>query len=499
MRKALSAALLIGLAVFSPSRQNTPSTLASISAPRNALGTPAAAQEKANPSGNSSIPLAPVLVISGGTLISGTGAPPVKDSVLVIRGDRITAVGRRGLVQVPSNVDRRIDASGKWVIPGLIDAHVHFSQSGGLYTRPDVIDLRSRVPYERERAQIKERLPHTFAGYLCSGVTSVVDMGGPTWNFQVREMAAHMPEAPRVAVAGPLISTYAPPELDNHDPDIIKANTPEEARALVRREVEHSPDLVKIWYILTPDAGIRGSLPMVKAAVEESHAHGVRVAVHATELETARAAIAAGADILVHSVEDSLVPDEFITALKKRQIIYTPTLVVEEGYKKVLARQAVLSDIDRVCGDPQAAASWNDLKTMPKDGIFQQAGELDASIPTMKTNLKKVISAGVIVAAGTDAGNIGTLHGSSLHREFELMSQAGLTSMQILLSATRDAARVFSRTPQMGTLEPGKFADIVILDADPLADIRNASKIHTVIKGGVVFAEADLARDSRTR
>jgi len=117
------------------------------------------------------------LVVNGATLIDGTGAAPVPDAAVVITGDRIVAAGPRPMIEVPQSA-KTIDARGKWIIPGLVDAHVHFFQSGGLYTRPDVIDLRRRVPYEKELAWIRRRLPYTFTRYLCSGVTSVVDVGG---------------------------------------------------------------------------------------------------------------------------------------------------------------------------------------------------------------------------------------------------------------------------------------------------------------------------------
>src|SRR5262252_7572157 len=153
------------------------------------------------------------LVIDGGTLIDGTGAPPVSDAAVVVSGDRIADAGPSSKITVPKNT-KTIDARGKWIIPGLIDAHLHFFQSGDLYTRPDVIDLRQRVPYERELAWIRRRLPYTFTRYLCSGITSVVDAGGPFANFNVRGMARRTPAAPRVAVAGPLISTVAPDNLE---------------------------------------------------------------------------------------------------------------------------------------------------------------------------------------------------------------------------------------------------------------------------------------------
>ncbi|HEX8097684.1 MAG TPA: amidohydrolase family protein, partial [Pyrinomonadaceae bacterium] len=332
------------------------------------------------------------------------------------------------------------------------------------------------------------RLPYTFTRYLCSGVTSVVDVGGPMWNFKVREIAARTEEAPRVAVAGPLISTYAPEKLKTDDPAIIKAGTPEEARALAERELAQKPDLVKIWFIRTGTAKLEDLVPVVKAAVEAAHARGVRVAVHATELETAKAAVRAGCDILVHSVQDLPVDDEFIRLVKERNVIYTTTLIVYEGYTEVGTQNVELTDVERACGDPQVIASWNDLAKFTK----QQPARRPAPEKVMLENLKRVQDAGIVVAAGTDAGNIGTLHGPSLHREFELMAQAGLTPMQIIVAATQNAARVFSPRPETGTVAAGKLADLVILDENPLADIRNARKISKVIKGGRVFERAQF-------
>ena len=433
------------------------------------------------------------LVITGATLVDGTGAAPVSDAVGVIRGDRIVAAGPRAQIKVPKEA-AHIDASGKWIIPGLIDAHVHFFQSGGIYTRPDVIDLRGRVPYAQELARIRDRLPYTFARYLCSGITSVVDVGGPMWNFKLREMAARTLAAPRVAVAGLLVSTYVPPAIITDDPAIIRVDTPEAARALVQKELAQKPDLTKIWFIRTPGSKLEELLRIVEAAIEESHAHGVRVAVHATELDTAKAAVRAGCDVLVHSVFDLPVDEEFIGMVKTRGVIYTTTIAVLEGYRNVLTQQTRPSDFDRACGDPQVMATWADLGKIPKNELPLVPPRVTQISPqrvrVILENLKRMQDAGAIVAAGTDAGNIGTLHGPSLHREFELMAEAGLTPMQILVTATRNAARVFASEPEMGTLEPGRLADLVILDADPLADIRNARKIRAVIKGGQIVEPA---------
>src|SRR5262245_60055983 len=165
-----------------------------------------------------------ITVIQGATLITGTGSPSIRNAAIVIEAGRIRDVGPRNEVRVPNNA-QVIDARGKWVIPGLIDAHVHFSQSGGVYTRPDVMDLRAGRPYEKEMEWIKNHLLATFERYLASGVTGVVDCGGPMWNFEVRDIASKAKKAPRVAVAGPLISTFLPPSTQTDDPDIVKPNS----------------------------------------------------------------------------------------------------------------------------------------------------------------------------------------------------------------------------------------------------------------------------------
>jgi imidazolonepropionase-like amidohydrolase len=184
------------------------------------------------------------------------------------------------------------------------------------------------------------------------------------------------------------------------------------------------------------------------------------------------------------------VDDEFIQMVKERGVIYTTTLVVFEGYDKVFAQQATLTDMDQTCGDPRVSATWADLAKMGYPPRSLSGGSQELQIAS--ANLKRMQEAGVIIAAGTDAGNIGTLHGPAIHREFELMAAAGLTPSEILVAATRNAARVFRSSPEMGTIEPGKLADLVILDADPTGDIRNARKINQVIKGGRVFEHGVL-------
>src|SRR5262245_32338438 len=157
-----------------------------------------------------------LLVIDHVTIIDGTGNTPIRNGAIVVEGNRIQQVGPRGNIRSGPGVTI-VDANGKFAIPGLIDAHVHFDQSGDIFTRPDAIDLRKLRSYEAEIAFIKERLPVTLMRYLASGVTGVVDMGGPAWSFEVRDLANKTVNAPRVAVAGTLISTHGVPELESND------------------------------------------------------------------------------------------------------------------------------------------------------------------------------------------------------------------------------------------------------------------------------------------
>src|SRR5450759_3334438 len=168
---------------------------------------------------------------------------------IVVRRARIDAVGPAATTPVPIGFTV-INGTGKWVIPGLIDGHVHFFQSGNLYTRPDAADFNSTMPYAKEVARNKARLSATFKVWLASGVTGVVDVGGPFWNFDVRAQARATDAAPRVAVAGPLISMVDDPKLDLGDPPIVKIASPDAARDMVKRaELGHhggAPNVVSL-------------------------------------------------------------------------------------------------------------------------------------------------------------------------------------------------------------------------------------------------------------
>ena len=427
---------------------------------------------------------------------------PHTNTTIVINGDRIERIGPKIL----EKGTRVIDCKGKIILPGYIDTHIHFFQSADLFTRPDGADLNSVHPYKDEIAWIKSHLNDVFARYIRCGITSVVDVGGPFWNFEVRKTANATAKAPRVAVAGPLISSVSREKLDLGDPPIVKIDSPDQAREFVGKLAAQNPDLVKIWYIVDKDHPVDGFRPIIRATVEESHAHKIRVAVHATELETARAAVEEGADILVHSVVDKPVDDAFVKLLKDRHIILCPTLVVFERYGRTFSHQLNLTREEKAWGNPEVIASL-DVRTIPSDKlpdrIKSALAKPDEALDRIKKtyevalpNLKKLEDAGITIAAGTDAGNIGTIHGPALFREFQLMKEAGLTNMQILQSATVNAAKLFGGDTgaHIGKIDNGYFADLVILKSNPVDDIANASEIETVIKNGVVYPADSILR-----
>ena len=437
------------------------------------------------------------LSLVGATVINPAEGKVLPNATIVINGDKIEAVvmGK----QNAAALGKQIDCKGKFILPGYIDTHIHFFQSADLFTRPDGADLNSVRPYKDEVAWIKSHLNDVFARYIRCGITSVVDVGGPMWNFEVRKTANSTAKAPRVAVAGPLISSVSREKLDLGDPPIVKIDSPHQAREFVRKLAAQNPDLVKIWYIVDKDHPVDSFRPIVRATVEESHAHKIRVAVHATELETARAAVEEGADILVHSVVDKPVDDAFVKLLKDRHIILCPTLVVFERYGRTFSHQLNLTPEEKAWGNPEVIASL-DVTKIPQDKlpdrIKSALAKPDEALDRIKKtydialpNLKTLEDAGVTIAAGTDAGNIGTIHGPALFREFQLMKEAGLTPMQILQCATANAAKLFGGDTgaHIGSIEKGNFADLVILRSNPLDDIKNASDIDRTVKNGVVY------------
>lgn len=437
---------------------------------------------------------APVALV-GATLADGTGAPPVRDAVIVVRSGRIACAGTRQACPVPAGTDT-MSLAGLYVIPGLVDAHVHFSQTGWVDGRPDALDLRERYPYERTVADLEAHPERFLRAYLCSGVTAVFDVGGYPWTWALRGRAEADQGAPHVAAAGPLLST-----VDHwiNLPDtkqIFYVPNDSMARAAVRAHVARGTDAIKIWYIVRAGADTTALKPLVRAIADETHRLGARLIVHATSLWEAKDALRAGADVLVHSVFDAPVDDAFLALARERHVIYVPTITVLDGYRQVSNRRFE-PHYALTCVDSTTIAHAHSTDTAPRSVDTSASAQSIARAPRMmataRANLAAVFRAGVTVAMGTDAGNPLTLHGPSVYWEMEAMQEAGLTPGQVLTAATLNGARAMGRERDIGTIESGKIADLVVVGADPLAAIRNVRDVRYVMRAGALTIPRLLA------
>lgn len=434
------------------------------------------------------------LALVHGNVVNVERRTVTSDATVVIDGDKIVAVGRAGKVPVPEGA-RVVDVRGKWVLPGLVDAHIHLFQSGGLYARPDVIDLRKLRSYDIERAWMRDNAGDFLARYLATGVTTVIDIGGPLANYAIRDRFNREARSPTIFLTGPLVSTRQPAAFQIDDAPILLAQTGDAAREIVRQQLPYKPDFIKIWYIARPDLPAESTLPVIQATIEEAHSHGLKVAVHATQLQTAKLALGAGADILVHSVDDAPVDDEFIALLKKRNVPYIPTLIVSRRYREVFSQQFTPSAHDLALANPIALGSLNDLRHLPEHAPKMPPAPTPAQLErdrNLLANLKRLSAAGVLIATGTDAGNIGTPHASSYLDELIEMQKAGLRTWDILRASTLNGARVLGKEREFGSIAAGKRADIVVLDRDPVADLRNVAAVHGVVNRGNWLERASL-------
>ena len=435
----------------------------------------------------------------GATLIDGTGAPPVADSVVLVRGGKIDCAGSRKACPVPDGV-AVTDLRGAFLTPGLIDSHVHFAQTGWADGRPDAFDVRATHPYDEVESGLRAHPERFFRSYLCSGVTAVFDVGGYPWSLELPARAENDTLAPHVAAAGPLLSTIdfwlnVPGERQ-----FLFLKDEESARTGVAYLASRGAQAVKVWYIVTKERPVEASAPAVLAAGAEAKKRGLPLIVHATGLAEAKVALRAGASLLVHGVFSEPVDDEFLDLLKKSGAVYCPTITVSEGYVN-LARAAAagkpfVADDPNGCVDPATRALLAETPAIGAGLVAEKVKAREARVAESKTvmaaNLKRVRDAGLPIAMGTDAGNPGTLHGISVYAEMEAMQAAGMAPMDVLVSATRVAARAMGREKEIGTVEKGKLADLLVLGADPSADIANARKVKGVVRGGVYRTSDEL-------
>jgi len=407
------------------------------------------------------------------TLIDGTGRAAQPGSAMVIGPDgRIAWVGPAAEARPPQGA-RTVDLAGKYVMPGLIDLHVHLG---------NVVDLKQDY-----RNYTRESVEKDLKQYAAYGVTTVLSMG--TDNDLILPLRAEQrqsgrPAMTRVYTAGQGLvfkgGYGGVPGLNQ------PVSTPEEARAAVDAQAAKGVDVIKFW--LDDELGTMPKMPpeVSAAIIDQAHKHKLRVLAHIFYLEDAKRVVGQGVDGLVHSVRDRPVDQALIDAMKQRG-----TWQVAETLSREASMFAYGVPPSEILNDPffQAAvtpAALAELKSPERQKTVASGPhfhDYPAFLDTAKGNLKRLKDGGVRYGFGTDSGPPGRFAGYFSHWELALMVESGFTPAEAIRTATGTAAQ-FLGAKDLGTLEAGKQADLMVLDADPTADILNTRKINAVYLAG---------------
>jgi imidazolonepropionase-like amidohydrolase len=389
----------------------------------------------------------------GARIIDGTGAPPLEDGTLLIAPDgRIAAVGATSAMRIPPDAVN-IPMAGKTIMPGLINAHGHLN-----------VDANTKLP-------VREHLLQRLKLYAQYGVTTVVSLGSTdadeAEDLRIRdEQRNRVPDRARLYTAGAFAI----------------GRTPEEARNAVDRLAAEHVDIVKYKINGLPD----DMTPEIYGAlVDEAKKKGLRTAVHIFYLKDAKEAVAKGTNILAHSVRDQDVDADLIAAMKQRGVAYIPTLTRDLSVYVYEKEPDFFRDPFFQRGLYAYQTELNLLKAPAHQAMLRDSAAVQSEKQALRQamrNLKTLFDAGIPIAMGTDTGSandLGRWQGYFEHVELELMVQAGLTPLQALTAATGDAARIM-QLQSVGSLRSGNWADLLVLDANPLEDIRNTRKIDSV-------------------
>ncbi|HEX9579152.1 MAG TPA: amidohydrolase family protein [Myxococcales bacterium] len=416
---------------------------------------------------------AEVVVLRGATLIDGTGKPPQAAAVLVIDGDHIAAAGAAGKVKIPKGA-RVVDVSGRTIIPGLINAHGHVGLVAGGKNSADA--------YTRENVQAQ------LAQYQQYGVTAVLTLGlnrDLVYTMRDEQRRGELGGASLFTAGRGIGVPDAAPPVPVAPDQVYRPKSAEEAAADVRETAAHHPDFLKLWV-----DDVYGKFPKMqpavfKAAIEEAHKNGIKVASHVFYLEDAKALITDGVDALAHSIRDRPVDAAIIELMKKRGTFYVSTFTVDESSFRFADEPALLDD-PFLAGalSPEALQQFRSEEYRKKVSADPNLPRIRAALATGMGNLKALQAAGVKIAFGTDSGaNPARIAGWAEHHELEMMVKAGLSPMDAIVAATRGSATMLGAKDR-GTLEKGKRADLLVLAADPLEEIRNTRKMVSIWHGG---------------
>lgn len=395
------------------------------------------------------------------TLIDGTGRPAVRHRTILVDNDRIVAIGG---MRLPIGKATIIDGRGKYLIPGMIDTHIH---------------LRDTGPDGKKHSMTVAAAQATLAGFLALGFTTVADLGNLPGMVQTMRNADPRMSA-RLLIAGRVFTSPG-----GRNEDIGIALTSADPAVLARHRDEEHPDLIK----MVEDTGGFGGqssatalrTDLMRAIVADSHRHGLRVVVHIAREADARNAIAAGVDGLAHPIWAEAESEDFVQLMARRRIPFATTLAIADQYGRLMRYPDYLDRPDYAL--VLSAAERNRMRTDQRAQFLRQpvAAWREQTLPIEMRNVARIVRAGGIAALGTDL-----VSGASSHREMQLLRQAGLSPIEVIRIATLNAAVFLGRDRDLGSVVPGKIADLVLLNRDPTVDIDATEDIAMVMHNGLV-------------
>ena len=419
------------------------------------------------------------LIIENATLIDGTGSPAIQNVSVLVEGEHIKEIKRGRFTEKQRTHSQLINGTGKYLIPGLMDIHIHLV--GGVKVTKDGL---------RKESIDRNKGIRALQGYLYSGVTSLYDSGNiPEFVLSLREdERSGKLISPRIFATGGIV-TY--PGSHGSGPGATLIDDWPEAIPLLDEHISKQPDIVKLT-LEERGWGARPMipklpLPLMQKVIEYYNERGIRVTVHTPSEIRARQALYVGVDSLSHPVIVGPINESFAKLVAAKKTPIATTLTIGENYSR-LAENPEFLDQDLY----QAVLTQeeiSELKTKTRK-VYQDrtwTWWMKIMTPIAQENIRMIDAAGGVMALGTDHSN-----GAAVHREMELLVAAGIAPIDVIRIATLNGAKFLGKEDELGSIAEGKLADMVLLDANPVADINNTKKINTVIKNGVVIDRTKL-------